>query len=136
MPTPLRPLAPALHSPAITTGMPPMVSACMPPMVSACSSAHSALVLAHRSITDTIGDVRVRCTSRARIICDIIHRRRVVTIHGHEIILAEERVAHVTPRGIPPRHLRRIQEEREVAADANALGVVARPAAPGHRREA
>ena len=60
----------------------------------------------------------------------------MVTIHWHEIILAEERVAHVTPRGIPPRHLRRIQEEREVAADANALGVVARPAAPGHRREA
>ena len=101
-------------------------------MVSACSSAHSALVVAIRSI---IGDVRVRCTIDI-IWARIIVRGWMVTIHWHEIILAEERVAHVTPRGIPPRHLRRIQEEREVAADANALGVVARPAAPGHRREA
>ena len=116
----------------VSAGMPPMVSAGMPPMVSACSSAHIALVLAHRSITDTIGDVRVRCTSRTRI----IPRRWMGAIHWHEIILAEERVAHLTPRGIPPRHLRRILVEREVATDANALGVVARPAAPGHRREA
>jgi len=140
MPTPLRPLAPALHSlairlaiatgmlPMVSACMPPMVSACMPPMVSACSSAHCALVVAHRSITYTIGDIRVRCTSRARI----IPRGWMGAIHWHEIILSEERVAHATPRGIAPRHLRRIHEERIVATDANALGVVARPAAPGH----
>ena len=116
---PLPPLAPALHSPAIgiatATGMPPMasacmhpmVSACMPPMVSglglglglglACSFAHCALVVAIRSI---IGDVRVRCTIDI-IWARIISRGWMVTVHWHEIILAEERVAHVTPRGIP-----------------------------------